>query len=264
MEQYTLLRHLAGTSNAHLPHSDLVISVASEQGLTISRPGRGGHLGRLGAGRAGHLWPQILHKVLALKVPDLDGGAGGGAQPVPVGGEGQAVDGVSAVQGVQMLPIIEVPEHGPSVLASTGTQRTVRAEGDGVKISSVTNVVGLQLAVGQVPDLDVLVPSGGDNDGVGGVRGEPDTADPVRVTLITDGVLALSQGVPQLDGLVPAGGHNLPVVGGEGHGQHVLGVVLEPAGCLPGAQVPETEVLVPGARESKVSVGGEDNIRHEV
>merc|ERR1719323_899776 len=123
MEQYTLRRHLAGTSNAHLPHSDLVISIASEEGLTISRPGQGGHLGRLSAGRARHLWPQILHKVLAL----------------------------------------------------------------------------------EVPDLDVLVPSGGDNDGIGGVRGEPDTADPVRVALITDGVLALGQGVPQLDGLIPAG-----------------------------------------------------------
>ena len=71
--------------------------------------------------------------------------------------------------------------------------------------------------------------------------------------LLLDGVLALGQGVPQLDGLVPAGGHNLPVISGEGDGQHVLGVVLEPAGGLPGAQVPETEVLVPGSRESKVS-----------
>ena len=92
----------------------------------------------------------------------------------------------------------------------------------------------------------------------------PDAADPVGVALIADGVLALGEGVPQLDGLVPAGGHDLPVVGGEGHGQHVLGVVLEPAGGLPGAQVPETEVLVPGAGESKVSVRGEDNVGDEM
>ena len=32
----------------------------------------------------------------------------------------------------------------------------------------------------------------------------PDAADPVGVSLVTDGVLALSQRVPQLDGLVPA------------------------------------------------------------
>ena len=73
------------------------------------------------------------------------------------------------------------------------------------------------------------------------------------MALVTNGVLALGEGVPQLDGLVPTGGHNLPVVGGKGHGQDVLGVVLEPAGGLPGAQVPETKVLVPGSGESKMS-----------
>ena len=43
-----------------------------------------------------------------------------------------------------------------------------------------------------------------------------------------DGVLALGEGVPQLDGLVPGAGDDLPVVGGEGNGHHVLGMVLEP------------------------------------
>ena len=47
--------------------------------------------------------------------------------------------------------------------------------------------------------------------------------------LFLDGVLALSQGVPQLDGLVPGPRHDLPVVGGEGHGEDLLGVGLEPA-----------------------------------
>ena len=73
------------------------------------------------------------------------------------------------------------------------------------------------------------------------------------MALVLNGVLALGEGVPQLDGLVPAGGHDLPVVGGEGHGQDILGVVLEPACGLAGAQIPQTEVLVPGSRESKVS-----------
>ena len=83
------------------------------------------------------------------------------------------MDGVGAVQGVQVLPIVQVPEHGPGVLAAAGAEGAIRRQSDGVKISSVTNVVGLQLAVGQVPDLDVLVPSGGDNDGIGVVGREP-------------------------------------------------------------------------------------------
>ena len=49
-----------------------------------------------------------------------------------------------------------------------------------------------------------------------------------RLDTNLDGVLALGEGVPQLDGLVPGAGDDLPVVGGEGHGHHVLGMVLEP------------------------------------
>ena len=61
------------------------------------------------------------------------------------------MDGVAAVQRVQMLAIIEVPQHGLAVLATAGAQGTIRRQGHGVEIAGVTNVVGLQLAVGQVP-----------------------------------------------------------------------------------------------------------------
>ena len=36
-----------------------------------------------------HLRPELLDHVLALKIPNLDGGPGGGAQPVPETGEVQ-------------------------------------------------------------------------------------------------------------------------------------------------------------------------------
>ena len=48
--------------------------------------------------------------------PDLDTGASGGTQPVTVGAEAEGVDGVSAVQGVEVLALIQVPEHGLAVL----------------------------------------------------------------------------------------------------------------------------------------------------
>merc|ERR1719150_1850038 len=121
-----------------------------------------------------------------------------------------------------MLPIIEVPQHRLAVLASAGAEGAVRGESDGVAV----------------------------------VGRKPDTAHPVRVTFVLDGVLALSQGVPQLDGLVSAGRHDLPVVSRESHGEDVLGVVLEPAGGLPGAQIPQTETLVPGARQSEMAIRG--------
>ena len=52
-----------------------------------------------------------------------------------------------------MLAIIKIPEHGLGVLAAGGTQGTVRRHSDGVQVTTVSNVVGLELAVGQVPDL---------------------------------------------------------------------------------------------------------------
>ena len=152
-----------------------------------------------------------------------------------------------------MLSVIEVPQHGLGVLPTAGTQGAVRRESHRVDVTGVTDVVGLQLAVGQVPHLDVLVPPARHDDRVGGVGGEAHAAHPVAVALVLDGVLALGERVPQLDALVAARGHDLPVVHGEGHGQHVLGVVLEPAGRLAGAQIPQTQVLVPGSRQSKVA-----------
>ena len=67
------------------------------------------------------------------------------------------MDGVAAVQSVEVLAIVEVPQHGLGVLASTGAERTIRRQGHGVDVSSVTNVVGLQLAVGQVPNLNNII-----------------------------------------------------------------------------------------------------------
>lgn len=45
-----------------------------------------------------------------------------------------------------------------------------------------------------------------------------------------NGVLADAQRVPQLDGFIPRAGHDLPVIGGEGHAQHVFGVAHKATG----------------------------------
>merc|ERR1719234_2889382 len=85
---------LPGASNRHLPDTDEVVTVSSKEGLAISTPSEGQTLGWVGPGGSRHLRPELLNHVLALQVPDLDGGAGGGAQPVPVGAEGEGIDGI--------------------------------------------------------------------------------------------------------------------------------------------------------------------------
>ena len=87
-------------------------------------------------------------------------------EKIPVRAECEGVDGVGVVQSVQMLAVVDIPEHGLGVLATRGTERTVRGHSDGLQVASVADVVGLQLAVGQVLHLDILVPASGHNDGI--------------------------------------------------------------------------------------------------
>ena len=105
--------------------------------------------------------------------------------------------------------------------------------------------------------LDELVPASGDNDGVLGVGAEAHAGDPLSVALVGDGELAVTEGVPQLDGAVTGTGDDLSVVGGEGNGEDIVGVADEGAGGVAGGQLPQTESLVPGGRQSVGTVGGD-------
>lgn len=57
----------------------------------------------------GHIQSEVFY-------PDLDAGASGSAQPVTVGAETQSIDDITTVQGVQVLALIKVPQHGLAVL----------------------------------------------------------------------------------------------------------------------------------------------------
>ena len=90
---------------------------------------------------------------LALEVEDLDASGSGRAEPVAVRGEDEGVDNVAGLEGVQVLALVEVPEHGDAVLATGGSKRTVRGDGDSVDVAGVAIVVGLQLELLELPDL---------------------------------------------------------------------------------------------------------------
>ena len=106
--------------------------------------------------------------------------------------------------------------------------------------------------------LDELVPTGGDNHGVGGVGAEADARNPLGVTLVGDGVLAVTKGVPELDAAVARSGNDLAVVGGERDGEDIVGVSDETAGGLAGGELPEAESLIPRGGKSVGTVGGDD------
>ena len=89
----------------------------------------------------------------------------------------------------------------------------------------MTDVIGLQLAVRQVPHLNVFIPAGGDDDGilvVGGERSSPSHCVPPP-----GGCTCTGQGCSTAC-LVPGPGNYLTIVSGERNRHDVLGVVFEP------------------------------------
>jgi len=111
---------------------------------------------------------------------------------------------------------------------------------------------------GQFTYLNKLVPRAGDNNGVLGVGAEADARNPLGVSLVGDGILAVTEGVPELDCAVARTGHNLAVVGGEGNGQNVVGVADKSSRSVAGGELPQTESLVPRGRQSVGAVRGDD------
>ena len=75
------------------------------------------------------------------------------------------------------------------------------------------------------------------------------------MTLVGDGVLAVTEGVPELDRPVTGTGNDLSVVGRERDGKNIVGVADESPGGDTSRELPETESLVPGRRKSVCTVG---------
>lgn len=90
---------------------------------------------------------------LALKIEDLDTAAGCSAQPIAVRGEDESVDDVTGLERVEVLAVVEVPQHCNAILSAGGSKRAVGGYRNGVDITFVSEVVGAELAFCELPDL---------------------------------------------------------------------------------------------------------------
>mmetsp|Transcript_8931 Transcript_8931/g.14326 ORF Transcript_8931/g.14326 Transcript_8931/m.14326 type:complete len:229 (+) Transcript_8931:532-1218(+) len=152
------------------------------------------------------------------------------------------------------------------ILASRRCQRTIRRDTYGVQVSSVSNEVVAQLAVGQVPDLDEFVPSTTDNQRNTLTGRESNARNPFCVSFrfARDLVFALSKGVPQTNGSIAGSGDNLTIVHRESYTQNILLVSNKATRGFSSGDVPETQFGIPTSRKSKGTVTGNDDIRDEV
>ena len=145
-------RHLTPRHDA--PAADAVVRVSGKQGLAVGAPGQGDALGLPALLADLHvLGLELVDLALLLEIEDDDARGGGGAQPVAVGGEDERVDLVTGGERVQVLGLVQVPQHGGSVLATGRAERAIGRDGDGVDVAGVADVVGLDAARREFPNL---------------------------------------------------------------------------------------------------------------
>ena len=63
------------------------------------------------------------------------------------------MDLVARGEGVEVFGFVEVPEHGGAVFAAGGAEGAVGGDGHGVDVARMADVVGLDAAGGEFPDL---------------------------------------------------------------------------------------------------------------
>ncbi len=112
--------------------------------------------------------------------------------------------------------------------------------------------------------LDKLVTARRDNDRSRWVRGETDLGNPFSVTIFNQIVSAFTKSVPQLDGLIHSTGNDLTVIRGEGDGKNRVGVTDKTTDGLARVQVPKTQSLVPGSRETELTIRGHGDVGNKV
>ena len=138
------------------PSADLVVSVTSEESLAISGPGERDTLGLTALlALLNVLGLELVDLALLLEVEDGDAAAGSSAEPVAVGGEDKGVNLITGVEGVEVLGLVEIPEHSDTVLTTGGAEGSIGGDGDGVDVAGVTDVVGLEAAGSEFPNLFV-------------------------------------------------------------------------------------------------------------
>lgn len=89
-----------------------------------------------------------MYFTLFLEIKDDNGAGRGGAQPVAVGREGERMHLVAGVQRIEVLGLVEIPEHGRTVFSARRAKRPIGRDGDGVDVAGVADVVGLNAARG--------------------------------------------------------------------------------------------------------------------
>jgi hypothetical protein len=135
-----------------------VVSVTSEKSGTIGGPGKASANRDLSI--FGLFGAKSVDNNLGFQIPNLDTVVSGSTEPVTVGRKDEAIDNLTGIERVETLALVQVPKHGSVVLTTRSGQGAIGRDTDSVEVSSVSDKVVAELAVGKVPDLHKTIPTG--------------------------------------------------------------------------------------------------------
>jgi len=106
-------------SRHNAPSPNDVVSITGEQSLAIRTPCQADTL-RLSALLANCLefWLQLINLTLLLQIKDNDAAGSSSAEPVAVRREDEGVDLITSVQRVEVLGLVQIPQHCGAILAA--------------------------------------------------------------------------------------------------------------------------------------------------
>jgi hypothetical protein len=96
-----------------------------------------------------------------------------------------------------------------------------------------------------IPNLDGLIPRGGDNDWLLDIMEISNAGNPVSMWVLVNGELADSVDVPNLDGFIDRSRGDLSVIWGESNREDIFGVTNKSLVGLGGLEVPESDGTIP-------------------
>ena len=96
---------------------------------------------------------EFIDLALLLEIENGDRGGCGGAEPISVGREDKSMDLITGLEGIEVLRLVEIPQHSGTVLAAGSAERTIGGDCYGIDVARMADVIGLDSARGELPHL---------------------------------------------------------------------------------------------------------------
>jgi len=186
-----------------------------------------------------------VDEFLVWEVINLDTFFGTNNEPVDLGGEEDDVNWGFSIDFFKMSSFNKVPDVDFTVSTTGGDEVGVWCEIKGVDLSFMSNESVHEGHDGVIPDLDGLIPRGGDNNRLLDIVEVSNAGNPVGMRVLVNGELADSVDVPNLDGFINGSRGDLSVIWGESNREDIFGVTDKSLVGLGSLEVPESDGTIP-------------------